>query len=203
MNLRVRDLPGRSPGALQSGIRFLSLARQPNRLAFGPQYGPLLPNPLDVPYERPPVTPEMAELIDALAVIQRNVSATLVVPDLETLTVHSWQDILRAAALLRGETVQDTWEEQEIDYRQTENSLDLEAPAHQLALEGTYTVHIGNQQVDVGEVVITWLAAHLEINAAGDGRARLLARPAMGSNTRLIRLGRLDENPPISITPGR
>ena len=190
---------GKAPAALERGTRFLSEIHTPNRLAIGPEYGPLLPNPFDVPHVEAPINDAFLELIDALAVLQHNVKADLVVPDIEALTQEALLQILRAAALVRGETVRDTWDEQEIEYQSTVELLD--APAHQFALQGNYVLMVGAQTVDIGQVVVIWQAAHLEVTPSNDGKTLLKARPAMGNNTRLLKRGTVDEVPPTPVTP--
>jgi len=201
LTLRPSNPSGKPPAALERGTRFLSVAHKPNRLAFGPEFGPLLSNPFDLPYEDPPINPAFFELIDALAVIQNNVKADLVVPELESLTTESLLQILRAAGLVRGETIRDTWNEEEIEYKSTFELPHPDAPAHQVAFQGNYSLSVGEQIVDIGQVVITWLAAHLEVRKAKGGKTLLTARPAMGNNTRLLRRGEIDQMPPIPVTP--
>jgi hypothetical protein len=187
---------GKPPAALERGVRFLSQAHHPNRLASGPEFGPLLDNPFKLPQAEPPVNDAFYELIDSLAVLQNNVRADLVVPDLETLESESLWRILRAAALVRGETMRDTWNEQEIEYLPTRELI--EGPV-QLAIQSTYPLTIGDQEVNIGQVVITWMAAHLSEVPTSDGKSLLTARPALGNNYRLIRRGVIDDVPPIPV----
>jgi hypothetical protein len=201
LNLRSLDPSGKSPAALERGTHFLSEAHQPNRLAMGPEYGPLLGNPFDLPFEEAPVNPAFIELIDALVVLQNEVKADLVVPELGTLTMRSFLGIVRAAALVRGETVHDAWEEQEIEYQPMAEPPDPGAPAHRFSMQTTFSVSVGDQTVEIGSIVVTWLAAHLDIQTVEGGRNRMLARPAMGNNTRLMKRGEIDDVPPIPVTP--
>ena len=199
-NISLRFSPmnpaGKAPAALERGTRFLSEAHQPNRLAFGPEFGPLLDNPVELPQSEPPVSPAFAELIDALAVLQNNVLAGLVVPELETLQPESRWQILRAAALVRGETVRDTWSEQEIDINTIAEIPD--GPV-QLAIQGNYPITLGEQVVDIGPVVIVWLAAVLEVEQKNDGLAHLTARPALGNNVRHMKQDRIENVPPTPV----
>jgi hypothetical protein len=190
------DPAGKAPAALARGTRFLSEVHRPNRLAFGPEFGPLLDNPMDLPHSEAPVSPAFAELIDALAVLQNNVLAGLVVPDLETLESESRRQIVAAAALVRGETVRDTWSEQELDMATIPEIPD--GPT-QLALQGSYQIAVGEQTVDISPVVIVWLAAELEIEHTDDGRAHLTARPALGNNVRHMKRDRIENVPPTPV----
>jgi hypothetical protein len=195
-HLAPLDPAGKAPAALERGTRFLSEVHQPNRLAIGPEFGPLLGNPFELPQPEAPVNDAFSELIDALAALQHNVEATLRVPELQTLTPESLWQILRAAALVRGETVRDTWDEQEIDYQPT---IEVPEVPTQLAVQGSYSVPVGDQTVDIGQVVITWLAAHLEVITTGDGHQRLLARPALGNTTRHLKRGTIQDVPPTQV----
>jgi hypothetical protein len=200
MSLLPFDPTGKPPAALNRGIRLLYETRQPNRLAIGPEFGPLFGNTFDLPFEEAPVGVSLFELLEALAVLHQEVKADLVVPDVKSLSEESFFQILRAAALVRGETVRDTWEEQEIEY-QWESLPDPAVPAYQFALQGNYSFGIGGQTIDIGQVVVVWQAAHLEVVATEGNRVRVRARPAMSNNVRLLKRGTLDEVPPTPVTP--
>ena len=125
----------------------------------------------------------------------------MVVPELQSLTVRTLLDVLRSAALVRGETVRDVWEEQEIEYQPSAEALDPDAPAHQISMQGTYTLSIGDQTVEIGPIVITWQAARVEIQDVEGDRKRMIARPALGNDMRLMRRGEIDNFPPEPTTP--
>ena len=199
LRLSPLDPSGKAPAALERGTLLLAALYQPNRLAFGPEYGPLLPNPFDLPSAMAPINAAFSELIDALAVLQREVVSELVVPDLASITAESLFQIVRAAALLRGETVRDTWDEQVIDYVPTGEIPD--APL-QFAISGSYAISVGHQSVTIGPVVVQLLAAQVvERVDAVDGRTNLTLRPALGNNTRLLKRGAIEDVPPTPVTP--
>ena len=187
---------GKAPAALERGTRFLAEIHQPNRLVVGPEYGPLLGNPTDLPQAEAPISPAFAELIDALAVLQNDILASLVVPDLEALDPESRWQILRAAALVRGETVRDTWSDQVIEFHDT---TEIPASPAQLAIQGNYPITVGDQLVDIDPVVIVWLAADYEVERLDDGRVRLTASPTFGNNIRHMKRDHIENVPPTPI----
>ena len=144
--------------------------------------GPFGSDPFEIPGEDAPVNSIFAELIYSLAVIQNNVDADLAVPDLETLTIEAIQSILQFAALVRGETIRDTWESVEMDIHLA-SELPI-APASQLALESSFSITIGERVVTLEPVTIVMAAAALEAVTQGE-ITKIIARPALGNNTRL------------------
>jgi hypothetical protein len=83
-----------------------------------------------------------------------------------------------------------------IDFQPT---MEVPRGPTQLAMQGSYSFSVGDQTVDIGQVVITRLAAHLEVTTATDGTRRLTVRPALGNNSRLLKRGTIDDVPPIPV----
>jgi hypothetical protein len=56
---------------------------------------------------------------------------------------------------------QETWHnEQEIEYQST---IEMSNGATQLAMQSNYSLVVGDQRIDIGQVVVTRLAVHLEV----------------------------------------
>ena len=171
-----------APARLERGVRFLSEVHRPNTLAFGPEFGPFGSDPFEIPSEDAPVNSIFVELIFSLAVIQNYVDSGLTVPDLESLSFEEIQCILQFAALVRGETIRDTWESLELDIHLTAE-LPV-APASQLALETSFSIKIGDRVVTLEPVTIVMAAATFEAVTQGE-LTKITARPALGNDTRL------------------
>lgn len=192
-NLSIADLTGLPPAAIRSGLRFLAAFHQPNCLEFAPEFGPGAGDALDLPVDAAPVTPELVELVEALADLHERVAASLQMPDLDALTVRDRHEILRAGQLVRGETVQGNWEEH--SFVLTEPSrFPTDGPV-QLALCGKQDVAVGDQVVTLEPVTIVLLAAELTVTP-DDAGVRIAARPTLGNNRMLLRLAPIDEVPP-------
>lgn len=182
ISLSPADPKTHAPARLERGVRFLSQVHSPNVLAVGPEFGPFMDDPIEIPGTDPPVNRAFVELMDSLALIQNNMAPNLSVPDLNTLAVGAMQNILQFAALLRGETIRDTWESVELDIHLTTELP--ESPASQIALQNSISIIIGEQVLTMEPVTTVLLAAVLEVVEDGDV-TKLIARPAFGNNTRL------------------
>jgi hypothetical protein len=56
---------------------------------------------------------------------------------------------------------QETWHnEQEIEYQST---IEMSNGATQLAKQSNYSLVVGDERIDIGQVAVTWLAVHLEV----------------------------------------
>lgn len=192
-SVAVNDLVGLQPAAVRSGVVFLGAVHAPNRLQFGPEFGPLADQTFELPFDDSSVTGILVKLIDCLAELQEKVSADLRISDLDELPALTLNEILRAARLVRGETIRDEWHEQLFKMA----SL-VEPPPEvpsQLAVSGTYQFEIAGQPIALTPITMVLLAADISIVEEA-GKVRLLARPALGNNTRLTRLAPIDGVPP-------
>lgn len=194
-NVNVRftmlDLTGRSPAALRTGVHFLEALHEPNRLAFAPEYGPIAGEPEPLPVSHAPVTDELVTLVDALADLQERAAADLRMPDLKVLTERSYREILRAAQLVRGETLRETWDEHSLTMQQ---AAPLPDGPVQLALSGSQRFTVGRQEITLEPITTVLLAA--ESQRDEDDPRRWHVRPALGNDTMLTRLAPIEAMPP-------
>lgn len=114
MRFHLRPLAGREPAAIAGEMWFLHSLASGVEVRVGPRYGPLVQPGLPLQGKIPAMFDDrLLHLIDDLALIQREVCATLRVPDLESeLSPGDVKNLRIAAALLRGVTVRTTYTSQ-------------------------------------------------------------------------------------------
>lgn len=101
-------LTGRRPEQLIEGLRFATEFRHPNRFRVRPAYGAGASPLTDIPDSQ---TDAVYEFVEALALIQQHTPHQLLVPDVAAMTGDQQRGVLRAARLLRGETMRGTWDQ--------------------------------------------------------------------------------------------
>ena len=204
VGFRVGQLTGAAPAALRQPIRFLGQLRHPNRLRFAREFGPAVGRPEAVPSDESPASAGLVELIEALADLQEHVAPSLATPDIDALSIETVHYILRAARLLRGETLRDRWARESIHI-----TLKPDAPVPtddgplQLAISGSLNLSIGHQRITVEPLTIVYLAAQPHVVDNGDGTIRMDIEPALGNTTRLMSLQHIDDVPPQDVAVDR
>jgi len=111
--VHLGDLAGKPPGPLLPGVRLVREFRRPNGLRFAAPYGPVThrPDPLPEGADSIEGIGIIADLIEALAVLQDHTTAQITVPDFAKLTMPQARAILHAADLIRGAIVTVPWQE--------------------------------------------------------------------------------------------
>jgi len=110
--VHLGDLAGKPPGLVLPGVRLVREFRHPNGLRFAAPYGPVThrPDPLPEGADSIEGIGVIADLIEALAVLQDHTTAQITVPDFAKLTLLQARAILHAADLIRGAVVTVPWE---------------------------------------------------------------------------------------------
>lgn len=110
--VHLGDLAGKPPGLVLPGVRFLREFRHPNGLRVARPYGPVTHQPELLPEGHDSIEGMgiIADIIEALAVIQDRTTIQLTVPDFTKLTMPEARPILHAADLIRGAAVTVPWE---------------------------------------------------------------------------------------------
>ncbi len=110
--VHLGDLTGKRPGLVLPGVRLVREFRHPNGLRFAAPYGPVTHRPDPLPGEADSIEGIgiIADVIEALAVLQDHTTAQISVPDFAKLTMPQARAILHAADLIRGAVVTVPWE---------------------------------------------------------------------------------------------
>jgi hypothetical protein len=106
LSVTLIDPEGKPIRQVLPGLRFAGHFARPNRLAFGPEYGPLTAaDSLPLPEPPPALRSEVLLYAEALGTISQYANATITLPDLPVLTA----DDFATAGMLRGEAAFGTW----------------------------------------------------------------------------------------------
>ncbi len=203
--LSLRPLVGLQPAAVVEAVRFLHAWREPHSLRFAPEHGPPALQLFELTESESPVTDDLVEFIHALAEIQSKHSADLRIPDLDSLTTADYEGAITVARLLRGETIEDTWEPCTLTM-QLRRDLPMGGPV-QLAVSGTKRFEIGDQTVELGPLTMVLLAATLESaeplssEASVDRSVVVHVEPALNNTTRLLTLAPIEDVPVRPVNP--
>lgn len=110
--VHLGDLTGKPPGLVLPGVRLLREFRHPNGLRVARPYGPVTHQPELLPEGADSIegVGVIADLIEALAVIQDRTTVQITVPDFAKLTLPQARAILHTADLIRGAAVTVLWE---------------------------------------------------------------------------------------------
>lgn len=110
LSVTLIDPEGKPIRQALPGLRFIGQFSAPNRLAFGPEYGPLTAaDSLPLP-DPPPAVPAVVLLYaEALGTISQHANSTIVLPDLPTLTADDFASVIGTASILRGEAAYGSW----------------------------------------------------------------------------------------------
>ena len=110
--VHLGDLTGKPPGLALPGVRLVREFRHPNGLRFAAPYGPVTHPSDSLPEGAESIEGigVIADIIEALAVIQERTTIQLTVPDFTKLTMLEARSILHAADLIRGAAVTVPWE---------------------------------------------------------------------------------------------
>jgi hypothetical protein len=110
--VHLGDLAGKPPGLVLPGVRLLREFRHPNGLRIARPYGPVTHQPELLPKGSDSIEGMgiIADLIEALAVIQDRTTTQVTVPDFAKLTMPEARPILHTADLIRGAAVTVPWE---------------------------------------------------------------------------------------------
>ena len=110
--VHLGDLAGKPPGLVLPGVRLVREFRHPNGLRFAAPYDPVThrSDPLPEGADSIEGIGVIADLIEALAVLQDHTTVQIAVPDFAKLTLLQARAILHAADLIRGAVVTVPWE---------------------------------------------------------------------------------------------
>ena len=110
LSVTLIDPEGKPIRQALAGLRFTGQFTAPNRLAFGPEYGPLTAaDSLPLPDPPPAVPAAVLLYAEALATISQHATTTIVLPDLPALTADDFASVIGTASILRGEAAYGTW----------------------------------------------------------------------------------------------
>lgn len=190
------DLTGLEPAAIRAGIKFLNELRHPNKMQFAPVYGPAAGDGIALETVDPPVTAGFLDFIHALADIQEQLSADVRIPKLDEVTRDTYEWVLRASRLLRGETIRETWSARTLTLSEA-RPLPTDGPVR-LALAGALQFTVGDVEVRVEPLTTVFLAAELKFQQSDEG-TKVEVVPALGNDTMLMRRATIDEVAPESL----
>ncbi|MEU0936090.1 hypothetical protein [Embleya sp. NPDC005971] len=122
-NFSTCDLSGKTPARVLPGLRAAAGLRAPHRFRIAAAHGPVEFPSIPIPareHEGELAPSLLIELIDSLAHIQEHTTTQVAIPDLTTFTVAQARHVIRAARLLRGETLTGRWTDIELDIPDSE-----------------------------------------------------------------------------------
>jgi len=110
LSVTLIDPEGKPIRQVLPGLRFAGHFARPNRLAFGPEYGPLTAaDSLPLPEPPPALRSQVLLYAEALSTISEYANATITLPDLPVLTADDFATVVATAGMLRGEAAFGTW----------------------------------------------------------------------------------------------
>jgi hypothetical protein len=110
LSVSLIDPEGKPIRQVLPGLRFAGQFTAPNRLAFGPEYGPLTAaDSLPLPEPPPAIPAAVVAYAEALGIISQQANATIVLPELPTLTADDFASVIGTVDILRGEPGYGTW----------------------------------------------------------------------------------------------
>ena len=159
-NLRFGDFTGQPVVAVRSALSFVGHCHAPNVVRVSlrhtpPERGRIDPNwGFAPPEDMQHALRDTTSAIDSLALIQQHTPTPIRVPDFDTLPPGQIRRWHFAAGLLRGEDIMVTYPEGHCLI--VELDTEIAAPDGPLGIAVPLIVHIGEQQVDLGQVE-AWL----------------------------------------------
>lgn len=198
--LSLSDPKALAPAAIRPGVKFLAAFHRPNQLRFASEFGPPAAQAIPIEADESPVSLEFVEIIDALAELQERLDGNLRVPKLDSLTKRAANEIIRAARLVRGETLSEQWSRRKFSVSLNEPTTPLPDGPIQFAFSGRQDITIGDQTITLEPVTVILLAAQLTVDPT-ESTTTVMAEPALGNSTMLTMLRPIADVPPIA--PGR
>jgi hypothetical protein len=120
------ELAGRPVQQVLPALRFATHWHAPNRLAVGPEHGPLLPGPAPALPDPPVLRRWMLRLAESLAAISDAAQVPVALPDMETVGEDDYRSAVAVGRVLAGE-----------DVRLVADGLEILLPADEAAASGT------------------------------------------------------------------
>ena len=183
LSVTLIDPTGKPVRQVLPGLRFMRQFQSPNRLAFGPEYGPLtVADALPLPSGNQAIPAFVLEYVEALDLISSTSGTIINLPDLAALTSEDYRSILGAAGVLRGERIPLTWSS--ITARIRPGAID---PAqadvgHQIMTEQDLIVNIAGTEHRIGRAFTYLHSARISGNLSAepgpDGNIEVTIVPA-------------------------
>ena len=145
------------------GLRFLRQFHAPNRLAFGPEYGPLTVADSLPLLDSPPAIPALVlDYAEALDTISQHSNRLIPLPDLSTLTSNDYATVIGTATILRGEAAFGRWVPIPAHPKPDEIDPRLVGTAGPVVTEQPLTVSIAGIEYDLGKTYSYLPSARIE-----------------------------------------
>jgi hypothetical protein len=152
-----------------SGLRFLRLFHAANRLAFGPEYGPLTAaDSLPLPGSPQAIPAPVLHYAEALDIISQRSNTAIPLPELSALTSDDYAAVIGAAAILRGEAAYGTWVPIPAHPKPDEIDPRLMATAGPVSTEQPLTVSVAGIEYDLGKAYSYLPSARIEGDITAD-----------------------------------
>jgi len=155
IGLAACNLTGTIPSKVRNGFLFISQFKPPNALQILPELGPAGPeiHPITESPEWANETNYLVDVFDALATIQDYTQIQIRTPDLTTTPTRTSKHWIRAAKLLRGERLVQSWSKvtAQLHPGAEERVADFELAA--LAIQQRLTVKVGETEIELGIVM--------------------------------------------------
>ncbi|HVL07331.1 MAG TPA: hypothetical protein VM388_15185 [Acidimicrobiales bacterium] len=191
LSMTSLDITGRHPTDVLPGLRFLAEFHPPNGLRFALPFGPATHTPIPITdeIEEPAEADVVLHTVEALATIQEHTQVQVRVPDLTAITRREAGAIVRAARLLRGETLTGQWDVQRV--RVDPTRLAAGEPAVTVMWDEPLTVRVGDVDIDLGVRRVQLLAVKIDVPEGAvpdeDGLVEAEFHPFDGNRDLVIR----------------
>jgi hypothetical protein len=191
LSVTLIDPQGKPVQQVLPGLRFIQHFQSPNRLAFGPEYGPpITVDSLHLPdgLRGMPIPIQVLTYAEALSVVSHASGLPVKFPDLTSLTNDDYREIIGIGNLLRGDHVRLTWSAITARIRPGSIEIRQTIDAQPMVTAQDLAVNIMGTEHHVGRVFTHLLSARivgdLMADPGADGNIEIMIVP--GDNDQAI-----------------
>lgn len=156
---------GLDPSDVLPALYMLSMLAPPHRLDLRLRNGPSIGEPSPLPYALIEIPNEIIQICEALATIQAESYAPIVIPDFTDTSKAQAYEWLEAARLLRGELIPFTWNHIDIV---PNDGAEMARDAFMIATESPLVTTIGDVAINLGFKLV-----HLEAARVGEDQSEV------------------------------
>ncbi|MEV0682689.1 hypothetical protein AB0I35_02375 [Nocardia sp. NPDC050378] len=186
VRFRFGTVEGKHPDEVEPTLSVISGLRVGNLFQLSASRGSKKAPPEEIRAEMMPEADMayfglMLKYARALMVIQEHTDVEIVIPEFQTLNDLRISEVLRAARLLKGETIEITWNRSElVAYADTPRPTTPFA----IALAEPLIVPVGNTEIALGmKRTVIEAAEVVSVEGRSDGNQTFTIEPAQGRNT--------------------
>lgn len=185
--VNFRDITGTVPADVLPGLSVLAALRPPNQFVIRLRNGPALDEPRAIPRSFVGGVEPFIDVCEALATIQRNTVLPVRVPDLTETTVDEMDEWFRVARLLRGDTLEFTWNRVAVELHEDAGLPEMAVDAFAAATTSSLVVNVGGTEIDLGLQLAQLAAARVDPSEVREGGSASVHLIPAADNTGTIR----------------